>query len=60
MRREREKEVKEAEGEEEKEDDISLPALLPNSRLILTIRPGISSKRQSLGLDFIDQELRKR
>ena len=60
MRREREKEVEEVEGEEEEEDDISLPALLPNSRLILTIGPRISSKRQSLGLDFIDQELRKR
>jgi hypothetical protein len=58
MRRERKKEVEEVEGEEE--DNISLPALLPNSRLILTIRPGISSKRRSSGLDFIDQELRKR
>lgn len=60
MRREREKEVEEAEGEEEEEDDISLPALLPNSRPILTIGPGISGKRRSSGLDFIDQELRKR
>jgi hypothetical protein len=38
-------EREEARREEEEEEDISLPALLPSSRPILTIGPGISSKR---------------
>ena len=59
-RKEVDTEVEREVARREEEDDISLPTLLANSRPILTIGPRISGKRQSSGLDIIDQELRKR